>query len=85
MNPILMFLIGFNLVIVYYAWQRGKDIDFALEVLEKLKYMRQHDIISDVQARVFLNDLQNPYDRPAVIGVYNQLREIYEKHQNSNR
>jgi hypothetical protein len=62
-----------------------KKIDYATNVLKKVYYFHDNDLITPVQARVFLNDLDNPLDFQSVYEVDMELNRIRDEAKSSNR
>lgn len=54
-------------------------IKFAQDTLDMVYEMHRQGMISSVQAKVFLNDLDNPLDFESVRGVRWQLEDIIKE------
>lgn len=85
---IFTLLLAFSLFMLYVSWGNLKKVEFAKSVLEDIHKLYMAGIISEIQAKVFMNDMQNPYDIASIIGVKRELDRIVEAHvraQNTNR
>lgn len=81
-------LLVFSLFMLYISWGNLKKVEFVRSVLEDIHKLYMAGIISEIQAKVFMNDMQNPYDIASIIGVKRELDRIVEAHvraQNTNR
>lgn len=54
-------------------------IKFAQQTLDMVYEMHRKEIITSIQAKVFLNDLNNPLDTDSVREVRWQLEDILQK------
>lgn len=87
---IFTLLIVFSLFMVYVSWGNLKKIEFARGVLEDIHKLYMAGVISEIQAKVFMNDMQNPYDTASIMEVRRELNRIVEaqlraESKNTNR
>lgn len=59
-----------------------KQLEFARRVLHDIDKLHSAGVISTIQANVFLNDMTNPFDMPAIMEVRRELNYIVEKELN---
>lgn len=84
MDLLFLFLI-LNVVFLFFSLDRLARIKLAKATLENIDNMYRQGLISEIQAKVYLNEMVNPFDTRSILEVDRELKEIYEKHQNSNR
>ena len=71
-------LMMLSLFMLYVSWGNIKKIQFAQAVLEDIHKLYLAGVISDVQAKVFMNDMTNPLDTATIMEVRRELNRIVE-------
>lgn len=84
---VLMFI---SLLMVFVSYNNLKKISFARDVLEDIHRLYMAGVISEIQAKVFMNDMRNPYDTVTIMEVRRELNRIVENQlraesKNTNR
>lgn len=82
---IWMILLFLNMLFLFNAIDRLGRLKLAKTTLENIDRMYRSGIISEIQAKVYMNEMEDPFNSRAIMAVNIELKEIYEKHQNSNR
>ncbi len=81
----LWLLIAINAFFAYSSWRALKQLDFARAVLHDIDKLHSAGVITTIQANVFLNDMTNPFDVPAIMEVRRELNYIVEKELNAQQ
>ena len=79
---ILWVFMVINLFFLVSSWAAIKQLKFAKAVLMDIDKLHSAGVISTIQANVFLNDMTNPFDMPAIIEVRRELNYIVERELN---
>lgn len=82
---LVFFMLIFSMFMLFVSMGNIARIKLASQTLDNLQHMYHAGLISKTQAMVFMRDLQDPLDITSILEVNRQLKEIHEKHQNSNR
>ena len=87
----LWIILAINLYFLVSSYFAIKQLKFSQQVLRDIDNLYSAGIISKIQAKVFLNDMTNPFDMPSIIAVKRELDRIvqeqirHEQSKNSNR
>jgi len=87
----LWIILAINLYFLVSSYFAIKQLKFSQQVLRDIDNLYSAGIISEIQARVFLNDMTNPFDMPSIIAVKRELDRIVmkylqdEQQKNTNR
>lgn len=74
-----------NLFFLVSSWLALKQLNFARRVLHDIDKLHSAGVISTIQANVFLNDMTNPMDYPAIMEVRRELNYIVERELNAQQ
>ncbi len=85
MTILLFLIILFNFYFIGLMVYRMSSLRMAETVLNNISYLVNKGIISQVQAKVYLNELDDPGNIHAIIAVKRELDEIYKKAKTSGR